>query len=118
MGRQHCNQKLLRADKLESFIVKILQERVLTEENIKDLLLQVNEKLQLFNSESGQQIITFTEFIEDKQGKRRNLYQVIEKGQLDFSDVAPLNEEIETLKARIQEIELKKTRSPEHSDHR
>lgn len=46
---------------------------------------------------------------------RCNLYQVIEKGQLDFSDVAPrlkeLNEEIETLKARIQEIKLKKARS-------
>ena len=115
MGRKHCNQKLLRADKLEAFIVKTLQERVLTEENIKDLLLQVNEKLRLFSTDSGQQILTLKGSIEDKQEKHRNLYQVIEKGQLDFSDVAPrlkeLNEEIETMTAKIQEIEFKQTQT-------
>ena len=115
IGRKHCNQKLLRADKLEAFIVKTLQERVLTEENIKDLLLQVNEKLQLFGRDSGQQIITLKGSIEDKQEKRRNLYQVIEKGQLDFSDVASrlkeLNVEIETITAKIREIEFKQAQT-------
>lgn len=115
MGPGHCAQKLLNAEKLESFIVKTLRERVLTEENIRKLLLMVNEELNLFDRDYENRLSALKESLAEKHKRRRNLYSTIEDGNLDYSDIAPrlkeLNDEIEAISSEIQEIEAQKSQS-------
>lgn len=112
MGPQYCKQKLLNAEKLESFIVKTLRERVLTEENIKNLLIRVNDEMNLFEQDYETQLAVLQNTLADKQERRRNLYKTIEDGTLDFSDIAPrlkeLNDEIQSLTDKTQELEIRK----------
>ena len=112
MGPQYCKQKLLNAEKLESFIVKTLRERVLTEENIRNLLIRVNEEMNLFEHDYETQLVALQNTLTEKQERRRNLYKTIEAGTLDFSDIAPrlkeLNEEIQSLTEKVQEMEIRK----------
>ena len=113
MGPGHCNQKLLNAEKLEAFIVKTLKERVLTEENVKKFLLFVNEEVNLFVKDYAAKIASLQANIEEKRERRRKLYNTIETGTLNYSDVAPrikeLNDEVDLLTAEIQEIKAQKT---------
>jgi len=109
MGPSYCNQKLLNADKMEPFIIKTLKERVLTEENIKSLFIMVNEEMQLFDKNSADEIAVLKSTLEDKRERRRKLYNTIEAGDLDYSDIAPrlkeLNEELDAITAKIQSLE-------------
>ena len=113
MGPGHCGQKLLNAEKLEAFIVKTLKERVLTEENVKKFLLFVNEEVNLFVRDYATKIANLQANLKEKRERRRKLYNTIETGTLNYSDVAPrikeLNDEIDLLTAEIQEIEAQKT---------
>lgn len=112
MGPEYCGQKLLNAKKLEAFVVTLLQDRVLTEENIRGLLTRVNNDLMLFSQSSEGEIAILKEVLDDKRTRRRNLYNSIESGNLNYSDIAPriqeLNVEIETITAKIKEMELRK----------
>lgn len=111
MGPKYCAQKLLRADKLESFVISILKERVLTEENIRGLFLLVNEEMALFDKNSANEIATLKSMLEDKKDRRRKLYNTIETGDLNYTDIAPrvkeLNEEIDALTGKIVDLEQK-----------
>lgn len=113
MGPDGCQQKLINADKLEAFVIKTIQDRVLTEENIKKLLLMVNEEIDLFEKDFTVQIVLLKKQLEDRLNRRRNLYQIIETGKFDHSDIAPrlkeLNEEIESVDTKIRDLEWKKT---------
>ncbi len=112
MGPGHCSQRLINAKKLESFIIKTLQQRVLTEENLKKLLLMVNKEIEIEDKDSWKQIEILRGLLEDKLERRRKLYQVIETSKLDLCDVAPrvkeLNEEIETINLKINKLEMDK----------
>ena len=94
-------------------MVKTLKERVLTEDNVKKFLLFVNEEVNLFIKDYAVKIATLQSSIEEKRERRRKLYNTIETGTLNYSDVAPrikeLNEEVDLLTAEIQEIESQKT---------
>ena len=113
MGPGHCKQKLLNAEKLEALMVKTLKERVLTEDNVKKFLLYVNEEVNLFIKDYAVKIATLKSSIEEKRERRRKLYNTIETGTLNYTDVAPrikeLNDEVALLTAEIQEIESQKT---------
>ncbi|MCB9758162.1 MAG: recombinase family protein [Candidatus Omnitrophica bacterium] len=112
MGPDGCKQKLINANKLEAFIIKTLQARVLTQENIKKLLLMVNEEIDLFEKEFIIQIDLLKKQLSDRLDRRRKLYQVIEAGRLDHADIAPrikeLNEEIESIQTKILNLEWQK----------
>jgi len=100
-GRKYCDQKLIRANKLEPFIIELIKKRVLTEENIKKLLLLVNTELNAFEKQYLTSIALIDKTLEEKLKRRKRLYNSIETGKLDLSDIAPrikeVNSEIEKL---------------------
>ena len=112
MGPDGCQQKLINADKLEAFVIRTIQTRVLTEDNIKKLLFMVNEEIDLFEKDFSVQIALLKKQLADRLDRRRKLYQIIETGKIDHSDIAPrlkeLNEEIESVDTKILNLEWKK----------
>lgn len=69
--------------------------------------------MNLFIKDYAVKIATLQSSIEEKRERRRKLYNTIETGTLNYSDVAPrikeLNDEVDLLTAEIQEIESQKT---------
>ena len=80
---------------------------------MKKFLLFVNEEVNLFIKDYAVKIATLQSSLEEKRERRRKLYNTIETGTLNYSDVAPrikeLNDEVDLLTAEIQEIESQKT---------
>ena len=116
-GSSFCDQKLLNASKIEPFVVKLLRERVLTRENIRNLFFIVNEELTTFEKDYDGKIIQLGHSLEETLSRRRKLYNGIETGKLDLGDVAPrlreLNAEIECLNQEKLELEKQReTRQP------
>lgn len=106
-----CPQKALPINKFELFVVRILQERVLTFENLKKLIVLVNDELKKLKEESGSRVKHLEGMILEKTKKRDRLYEAIESENLDLSDVAPrlkqVNEEISELKKQQDQLGLK-----------
>ncbi len=106
-----CKQKALPIEKFERFIVKVLKDRVLTPENIKELVLLVNQELTVFKKESVAELDHFEAIISDKTLRIDRIYEAIEGGKVDLTDVSPrlkkLNEEIAEAKQKKEYLELK-----------
>jgi site-specific DNA recombinase len=49
-GKDVCNAKILPKEKLERLVIEQLQSKVLTEENLEELVKLVNEELQSASS--------------------------------------------------------------------
>ena len=110
-GRNHCDQKLIRANKLEPFVIELIKTKVLTEENIKNLILLINDELRTFEKEYTTSTALIDKTLEEKLHRRKKLYHSIETGKLDLSDIAPrikeLNDEIEQLTDEKKKLEEK-----------
>lgn len=108
-GRKYCDQKLIRADKLEPFIIDLLKKRILTEGNVKKLLLMVNKELKAFEKEYTTSIALLDKSLEQKLSRRRKLYNIIETGRVDLTDIGPrikeINAEIDALNDEKKELE-------------
>ncbi len=106
-----CKQKALSIDKFEAFTVNILKERVLTEENLKKLLLMVVDEFQVFRKEYEGKLKHFTSLIEERTKRRDRLFETIETARVELTDIAPrlkaLNDEIADYKRQREYLELK-----------
>ena len=109
MGPEYCRHKLISADKLDAFMIKTLQERILTEDNLRDLFRYVNEEAIQHQKTFQSQIASMSGRLDELREKRRNLYTTIESGKLDHSDIAPrlkeINEEIEGLTVTLDKLQ-------------
>lgn len=105
-----CTQKALPIERFEQFIVRILQERILTPENLKALVFLVNQELSQLKREGAGQLDHLDAIIKDKTTRRNRLYESLESG-LDISDISPrlknLNEELADAKRQKEYLELK-----------
>ena len=117
-----CHQKALPIEKFEHFIVRILKERVLTFENLKKLLLLVTEEYQVFKKEFEEKLKHLDAMIDEKTKRLDRLYETIESGNVDLSDIGPrlktLNDEIAACKRQREYLEVKLERNdyPEPTD--
>lgn len=106
-----CDQKALPIEKFEDFIVQLLKERVLTSENLKKLLLLVNEEFQVFKKEYEGKLKHIGALIEERTKRRDRLFETIETGNVKLADIAPrlkvLNDELAGYKQQREYMELK-----------
>ena len=106
-----CKQKALPISQFEQFIVKVLQSRVLTPENLKELVLLVNQELEGFKRSGTDKLAHFDAIIEERTRRRDRLYEALESEKLNMSDLAPrlkkLNDEIGDAKREKEYLELK-----------
>lgn len=106
-----CKQKALSIEKFEAFLVTVLKERVLTEENLKKLLLMVINEFQVFKKEYEGKLKHLTSLIEERTKRRDRLFETIETAKVELADIAPrlkeLNDEVAEYKRQREYLELK-----------
>ena len=100
-GDHGCTSKLVSRDKIEGAIIRLLKERVLTEENLSRLIQLVNEDVNRDRSEIDAQIETNQAKSKGLSSKLDSLYGALESGKLSIDDLAP---RIKALRAQIDEL--------------
>lgn len=113
IGKRFCRQKLLNAKKVEPFVMALIKERVLTRENIKKLILYVNQDMKIFEKDFEGKMTLLTLRLEEKLNRRKKLYNTLETGNMDIKDIAPrikeLNAEIEALEEEKRLLQTKRS---------
>ncbi len=110
-GNGICRQKILNIEKFDSYIISVIKERVLTDDNIKELIRLVNKEFSILEKEYRTKIENIQKAVSDLTRRRTKLYEAIELSELDVSDIAPrikeLNHKIEQLNDNKVELEIK-----------
>ncbi len=114
-GKQACDIKMINRDRLEALVIEKLKEKVLTEDNLFNLLNLTNQAIERLYKTDQSHVALLNKEIEKHQRKLDNLYRVLETGKLDIDDIAPrikeLKSEIDGLKAQ-QNVLLQSQRKP------
>ena len=95
-GKTECSACMINRDKIESLVIEQLKLRVLTEDNLRDLLRLTNEALIEMQTSDSDQVSELKRHMEREKRKLDNLYNAIESGKVDLEDLAP----------RIRELRL------------
>ena len=110
-GKQVCHAKMLNTNKLETFIVNVIKERILTEAHLTRLIELLGEELHTHRTQAGEQTALLEKKLADAERRLSKLYQLIEDDKIAFEEVAPrlreLNEQRDRLKAEQAELDAK-----------
>jgi site-specific DNA recombinase len=84
-----CKQKAQNINKFDSFILSVLKERVLTRENIAELLKLVNEEMGLVKNEYQSRLANIGNLIKDRERRLEKLFNLVETTDIDMKRVSP-----------------------------
>ena len=108
-GSGSCPAKYLNTDKFESLVIKQIKERILTKENLINLVRMVNEEMDSTMKSYQDEISLISGAISDVNHRLERLYDAIETGKLNLDDlvlrIRELRSRQEQLQARRMEIE-------------
>ena len=79
-----------------------IKERILTEDNLRELVKLVNEEMDAMMSETRQHLDTVTAEIAEVHRRLERLYDALETGKLSMNDLAP---RIQTLRSREDQLQ-------------
>lgn len=109
-GLAACHAKLVSRDKLEQAVVARIKERVLTDENLSQLVRLVNEEINGDRDKVSDQLLEKDTQIAVLNARLDKLYAALETGKFDMDDLAPrvkeLRAQIEALKTARIGLEL------------
>ena len=88
-GAGACEAPYLNSLKFEKVVIDKIKERILTEENLRELVKLVNEEMDVVSMESRQRLETVKAEIADVHRRLGRLYDALETGKLTLSDLAP-----------------------------
>lgn len=107
-GKDCCDMKLIRKEKIEGLIIDKIKSKILTEENLSKLYRMVTEEMDDNREEIDGQLDTVDRQIESLKQRLDNLYGAIETGKITVDDIAPrlrdVKAQIETLNNRRIEL--------------
>ena len=101
-GKDACNTRMLPKEKLERQVLAELRTRVLTDENMEELVRITNEELQSAADELKERIDIVEAELRDMRARLARLYDALETGKVDLDDLSP---RIKELKARLTDLE-------------
>ena len=108
-GAGACQAPYLNSQKFEKVVIDKIKERILTEENLRELVHLVNEEMDAAQSENRQRLETVMAEIADVQRRLGHLYDALETRKLSLDDLAPriqsLRHQEDQLQAARLEIE-------------
>ncbi len=87
---------------LEAFVIERLKQNLLTEENLAELVKLTNEEIKQGKSQYREKLLAIDAQLEALKGKLDKLYDALESGMLDLSDLAP---RIKEMKSQIDKLE-------------
>ena len=103
-GKSVCDAKSVNETQLERKVIEKLKERVLTPQHLADLLELTNAELSKHQDENASHMATMQQALTKKRAKLDRLYEALESGDFDYSDLAP---RIKKIKGEIDEARYK-----------
>jgi site-specific DNA recombinase len=103
-GDAVCNARMVNTGKIERVIVGKLKERVLTPENLTELLRLTNDELQRHTSVARSEIQMLEKQVQAREAKLERLYEALESNQLSLGDLAP---RIQKIKGELDQFRSK-----------
>jgi len=88
-GAGACQAPYLNSQKFEKAVIDKIKERILTEDNLRELARLVNEEMDAVASETRQRLETVRGEIADVHRRLGRLYDALETGKLTLNDLAP-----------------------------
>jgi site-specific DNA recombinase len=101
-GKEVCSTPLLSKDKVESFIIGRLKEKVLTDENLSDLVRMVNEEMGFLAGRRQERLEEIGRQLESVNQKLLKYYLAFEKGTISDDDAAPRIRELRAEQIKLQ----------------
>ena len=106
-GTEACNAGMLPKEKIERLVIEQLKARVLTDDNMEELVKLVNEELQATCCGLKDRLDAIDTELQDVRVRLGKLYEALETGKLDLNDLAPRIKELkirqdELVRARVQ----------------
>ena len=100
-GQEACDARMIPKEKVERQVIDQLRARVLTEENLEQLVKMVNEELQTFSASLNDRLEVVDAELRDSRARLAKLYEALETGKLELDDLAP---RIKELRVRLDEL--------------
>ncbi|MBU2009843.1 MAG: recombinase zinc beta ribbon domain-containing protein [Chloroflexi bacterium] len=104
-GPKMCPTKYLPAPKFEGLVIDKIKERILTEENLRELVRLVNEEMDAASAEYRGRLETVAAEIADVNQRLERLYDALETGKLTMDDLSP---RIQQLRERQKQLNAAK----------
>ncbi|AHB12848.1 serine recombinase [Dehalococcoides mccartyi CG1] len=101
-GNGVCNCQAIPKTKLESAVIKQIKSRVLTEENLEELVTQVNEALKSTSSHHKEKLAVLDAELDDTRQRLNRLYEAIESGKLNYDDLSPRIRELRERQTKLE----------------
>ncbi|GAG61458.1 unnamed protein product [marine sediment metagenome] len=100
-GNDICNVKPINKEKIEGFIVDRIKINILTEKNLKELVMLSNEETKTGKEQYNQDIEMIDKQLDGFTKRLSKLYDILETRELDLKDLAP---RIKKLKSLIDDL--------------
>ena len=108
-GSGACNTRYINSKDFETLVIDKIREHILTEDNLRELVRLVNEEMDSLSTEYRANLDTVNCEIMDVDKRLDRLYDAIETGRLEDTDIAPrikqLRERRDNLQNRRWELE-------------
>lgn len=101
-GAGTCNAPYLNSRKFEGIVLDKIKERVLTEENLRELVRLVNEEMDASAGDYRQKLDTIEEELAEAERRLDRLYDALETKKLNLDDLAP---RIQALRQRQNQLQ-------------
>ena len=88
-GAGTCDAPYLNSRKFEDIVLDKIKERVLTEENLRELVRLVNEEMDASAGDYRQRLDTIEEELAETERRLDRLYDALETGKMNLDDLAP-----------------------------
>ncbi len=97
-GKAICEAKMLNTDKLETFVIRVIKERILTEAHLAKLIELIAEELRAYQLEANEKLELLEKRLADVERRLAKLYRLIEDDKVSFEEVAPRLRELNGLR--------------------
>ena len=104
-GPESCPGRWLPKEKIEGFVVDRIRDYILIDDNIQDLLAMVTEEIDHLSEGKTIKRRSLDKQLRSLDLKLNRLYEVLESGALELSDLAPRIKHLVSRKAEVQQVQ-------------
>jgi site-specific DNA recombinase len=104
-GKDVCNARLIKKERIEGFVIDRMKANLLTEDNLRELVKLTNEEISQAKEQYEERLAVIEAQVEEVRRRLHKLYDALETSKLDVEDLAP---RMKQLKAQMDDLEEKR----------